>query len=339
MFFQDQFANVVEWEEFDEKMLFWKWKNDEIKKGSRLILRPGQAAIFMYNGAVEGMFEQEGSTDIESNIIPFLSTLKGFKFGFNSGLRAEVLFINKKEVMMNWGTTQPILVPSPTNPAGVPVRANGSFVVKLADYMKIIANIAGVKDSYSADDIRERIVADLDGLLMEDIASAGLDVLGLQTQTTKLAKSLKDKFGVELFKIGVDLVDFKIRSFSYPKEVQDMLVKSASQSMVGDMNRYSQIAMADSIGKGGGGGQNMGTQMASAMMGMAMAQQMMGNMGMGMNQQMQGQGQPQQMQGQMQGQVQPQMQAEGGGQKPNFCPNCGSPTNGANFCPNCGNKL
>ena len=29
--------------------------------------------------------------DIESDIIPFLSTLKGFKFGFNSGVRAEVL--------------------------------------------------------------------------------------------------------------------------------------------------------------------------------------------------------------------------------------------------------
>ena len=45
----------------------------------------------MYNGKIEGIFKDEGSFDIESDIIPFLSTLKGFKFGFNSGVRAEVL--------------------------------------------------------------------------------------------------------------------------------------------------------------------------------------------------------------------------------------------------------
>ena len=28
-----------------------------------------------------------------------------------------------------------------------------------------------------------------------------------------------------------------------------------------------------------------------------------------------------------------------GGAVPNFCPNCGKPTNGANFCANCGQKL
>ena len=100
-FFSNQFSNVVEWEEYRDDLIFWKWKNREIKKGSKLIIRPGQDAIFMFNGAVEGIFEDDGSYDIESQIIPFLSTLKGFKFGFNSGMRAEVLFVNTKEFMFN----------------------------------------------------------------------------------------------------------------------------------------------------------------------------------------------------------------------------------------------
>ena len=86
-FFRNQFANVVEWEEFRDDMIFYKWSNREIKKGSRLIIRPGQDAIFLYNGKIEGIFTEEGDYDIESEIIPFLSTLKGFKFGFNSGLQ------------------------------------------------------------------------------------------------------------------------------------------------------------------------------------------------------------------------------------------------------------
>lgn len=100
--FSNQFANVVEWEEYRDDLLFWKWTNREIKKDSRLIIKPGQDAIFLYNGAVEGIFTESGSYTIDSDIIPFLSTLKGFKFGFNSGLRAEVLFINTKEFTCNW---------------------------------------------------------------------------------------------------------------------------------------------------------------------------------------------------------------------------------------------
>ena len=93
----NQFADVVEWQETRDDVIFWEWNEDEIKKGSRLVIRPGQDAIFMYNGRVEGVFTDEGSFDIASDIIPFLSSLKGFKFGFNSGIRAEVLFINTKE--------------------------------------------------------------------------------------------------------------------------------------------------------------------------------------------------------------------------------------------------
>ena len=78
--FKGQFANVVEWEEYRDDIIFWKWTNREIKKGSKLIIRAGQDAIFMYNGKIEGIFKDEGSFDIESQIIPFLSTLKELKF-------------------------------------------------------------------------------------------------------------------------------------------------------------------------------------------------------------------------------------------------------------------
>ena len=32
--FKGQFANVVEWEEYRDDIIFWKWTNREIKKGS-----------------------------------------------------------------------------------------------------------------------------------------------------------------------------------------------------------------------------------------------------------------------------------------------------------------
>ena len=132
--FDKQLLNVVEWQEEREDVIFWKWTNNEIKKGSRLIIRPGQDAIFLNNGRIEGIFTDDGSYDIESQILPFLSTLKAFKFGFNNPLRAEVLFVNTKEFLVKWGTKNAINIQTPGLPGGMPIRAFGTFSCKVGDF-------------------------------------------------------------------------------------------------------------------------------------------------------------------------------------------------------------
>jgi len=54
---KDQFSSVVEWNEFRDDMVFYKWPQNEIKKGSRLIIRQGQDAIFYSQGKIEGIFQ------------------------------------------------------------------------------------------------------------------------------------------------------------------------------------------------------------------------------------------------------------------------------------------
>ena len=321
--FGKQLANVVEWEEYRDDIIFWKWTNREIKKGSRLIIRPGQDAIFMYNGVIEGIFKEEGSFDIESDIIPFLSTLKGFKFGFNSGMRAEVLFVNTKEFTVKWGTKNPISIPtqSATTPGGMPIRAFGTFTFKVDDYVALIDKIAGVKQIYKVDDVKERVVAVLDQLLMKWISKEGKDMFNLQANAYEIANGIKENLDMQICKLGLTITDFMISSFSYPEEIQKMQTKAASQSMVGDMNKYSQMAMADSLEKGGGRS-NIAGDMMSMQMGMAIGQQMMNNM----NQANTASGMPQAGTAQT-------------GNGPKFCPECGTPVNGAKFCPNCGKKL
>lgn len=319
--FGNQFSNVVEWQEYRDDVIFWKWNNDEIKKGSRLIIRQGQDAIFMYNGKVEGIFEDEGSFDVESDIIPFLSTLKGFKFGFNSGIRAEVLFINTKEFTVKWGTKNAISIPAPALnlPGGMPIRAFGTFNCKVSDRQVLIDKIAGIKQIFTIDDIRERVLSMLDQLLMKWISKEGKDMFNLQANAYDIAKGIQEDLDMEIYKIGITITGFQISSFSYPEEIQEMQKKAASHSMIGDMGKYQQVAMADSLGKGNNAGSDMATSMAGMQMGMVMGQQMVNQM-MGDTKQ-----QP--------------VQQSAGGDVPKFCPNCGTPAGGANFCGNCGNKL
>ena len=324
-FFSKQFASVIEWNENNEKMLFWKFQSDEIKKDSRLIVRPGQDAIFLYNGAVEGIFEKEGNYEIESQIIPFLTTLKSFKFGFSTPLRAEVLFVNTKEVLVKWGTKNAINLQAPGLPGGMPIRAFGTFSCKVGDYNVLIEKLAGIKQSYSVDDVKERIVTDVNPLLMRWIGKAGRDMFNLQMDAADIGDGICKELNEELNGLGIEITNFTIESFSYPEEIKKMQEKAAAQAMVGDVNKYQQLAMADALGKGGSGG-GMATDIVGLQMGMAMGQQMVNQMQMGANSM------------NIQQSV-PMGQSAGNGSAPKFCPNCGTPTNGANFCSNCGNKL
>src|SRR5699024_8006875 len=134
-FFKGQMANVIEWDEFREDMIFWKWHNDEIKKGSKLIIRPGQDAIFFQQGRIEGILQDEGDYEVDSQIITFHATLKGYEFGFATGMRVEVLCVNTKEFSVKWGTKNAILIPAPELPGGMPIRANGTFNFRVTDYV------------------------------------------------------------------------------------------------------------------------------------------------------------------------------------------------------------
>lgn len=312
--FSKQFSNVIEWEEFREDMIFYKWHNDEIKKGSKLIIRPGQDAVFLFNGKSEGIFKDEGSYDIESQIIPFLSTLKGFKFGFNSGMRAEVLFINTKEFTVKWGTKNAINMPHPSLPGGLPVRANGTFQFKVNDYIKLIDKIAGIRDIYLVEDVKLRITALLDQLLMKWIAKEGKDMFNLQANAFDISSGIRTDLDMQVFDTGLTVTGFQVMSFNYPDEIQEMINKNASHTMIGDLGKYQQVSMIDGIASGKVKGGGIASDMTGMMMGIQVANEMTNQMNK-------------------------KTEAPSPGQKPNFCPNCGTKTGEGNFCSNCGHKL
>ncbi|HAX72976.1 MAG TPA: hypothetical protein DCY20_05580 [Firmicutes bacterium] len=310
--FNNQLQHIIEWNETRDDLLFWMWRSKEIKKGSRLIIRPGQDAIFLYNGKVEGVFTDEGNYEIESEIIPFLTSLKGFKFGFNTPLRAEVLFINTKEFLVRWGTKNAINISTPTLKGGLPVRSFGTFSVKIDDHQVLIDRIAGVKQQFSVDDVKERAISMLDQLLMRWISKEGKDLFNLQGNAYEIAGGIRKDLDMELIKVGLTVTDFKISSFTYPENVQAMIEKNASYEMVSDLEKYQKVSLIDAVAS------NSNSQMASlaqAGVGMAMGMEMMKQMSGAMSQ---GATQLSKLQ----------------------CVSCHSPLpTGAKFCTECGMKV
>lgn len=323
MGFFDQFADVIEWAEYRDDVLFWVWRNNEIKKGSRLVIKPGQDAVFIYNGRIEGIFKDEGNFEVSSEIIPFLSTLKGFKFGFNSGLRAQVMFVNTKELLVKWGTKNAINIPTPNMPGGLPIRSFGTCVIKAVDYISLIDKIAGIKEIFTLNDVSERIISSLDQLLMKWISKEGKDMFNLQMNAHEISSGIKGDLDIELLKMGISVVDFTISSFNYPPEVQEMINKNAAYGMVGDVSRFRDIGMVEAAtnGKGGAMADSMGS-MVGIMAGMNMVREMSGSSSGNYNT------------------TNPNNNFSSA-PVANFCPGCGTKLSapGANFCSACGYKL
>ena len=155
---------------------------------------------------------------------------------------------------------------------------------------------------------------------MKWITREGKDMFNLQANSYDISKGIKSDLDMQIYDSGMSITAFNIMSFNYPKEVQDMITKSASHSMVGDLGRYQQVSMTDGIASGKIKGGGTASDMAGMMMGMNVANQMMENMKNNMNNS-------------------PTPQNTSTGNKPNFCPNCGQKTGEANFCSNCGQKL
>lgn len=304
--FSNQMANVVEWQEFRDDVIFWKWANSVLKKNSRLVIRPGQDAIFLYNGRIEGIFTDEGNYEISSQIIPFLSSLKNYQFGFKNKLRAEVLFVNTKEFNVKWGTKNSINIPAPGLPGGLPIRAFGTFQMRVSDYVNLIDRVAGIKRQFDVDDVKERVVSMLDQLLMRWVVKEGKDMFNLQANAAQIAAGVRQDLDMEMVKLGLSITGFTISSVNYPEEIQKNIERTAGYSMVGDINRYQSVGMTDAMIDGGGGEPNA----MSGVIGMAAVLKMSDKM---FNQQ------------------------GASGEAARTCPKCGGILTGqGKFCPLCG---
>ena len=94
-----ELVDIIEWIDDSRSTLAWRFPRyqNEIKNGAQLIVREGQKAVFVYRGALADQFDP-GSYELKSENLPILSTLQGWKHGFNSPFRSEVYFINTRPV-------------------------------------------------------------------------------------------------------------------------------------------------------------------------------------------------------------------------------------------------
>ena len=96
-----QFIDIIEWLDDGQDTMVYRFErhNNEIKNGAKLVVRPGQAAVFVNEGntGVADVFEP-GTHELTTANLPVLSTLMGWKHGFESPFKAEVYFFKTTKI-------------------------------------------------------------------------------------------------------------------------------------------------------------------------------------------------------------------------------------------------
>lgn len=114
-------------------------------------------------------------------------------------------------------------IKTPEFAAGLPIRACGSFNCKVSDYIALIDKVAGIRNEYRVEDIRDRVAAEVSPLLMKWIGREGKDIFNLQENSEAIANGIREDLDMQMIKDGITVTDFKIQSFSYPDNVWDKI--------------------------------------------------------------------------------------------------------------------
>lgn len=272
-----ELIDIIEWTDSSPNTLVWRFPrhNNEIKNGAQLTVREGQTAVFIDEGTIADVFGP-GMYDLETENLPILSTLKGWKHGFESPFKAEVYFVNMRQFTdQKWGTKNPVTMRDPEF-GPVRVRAFGTYAMRVADPGTFLKEIVGTDGHFTTEDVTDQVRNVLVSRFSDAMASSGIPVLDMAANYDELGNTLGDRVSGDMAGYGIQVTTLLVENISLPPAVEEALDKRTSMGVIGDLDRYQKFQTAEAIGDmakqdGGGGGMMAGGMGAG--MGFAMANQ------------------------------------------------------------------
>ena len=293
-----EFIDIIEWTDQTSDTIIWRFPRyqAEIKNGAQLTVRESQVAVLVNEGQFADIY-QPGRHVLTTSNMPILTTIKGWKYGFNSPFKVDVYFVNTKQFLnMRWGTANPIMMRDPEF-GPIRMRAFGSYCFRIdaADPTKFITNVAGTSGDFTTEGVSEQLRNFVITKFTDYLAESKIAALDLAANLNEFSSALNESLKDDFAEYGIEITKFLVENISLPEAVEQALDKRTSMGVIGNMGAYTQMQFADSLVAGAqnpSGGNNPAGSAMGMGMGFAMAGQMAQQVMNPQNQQFQG-GQPQ----------------------------------------------
>ncbi|MDM1369485.1 Membrane protease subunit, stomatin/prohibitin family, contains C-terminal Zn-ribbon domain [Myroides marinus] len=275
-----EFIDIIEFLDPTQNTIVHRFERyqNEIKNNAKLVVREGQMAVFINEGQLADVFSP-GTHTLNTQNLPILATLKGWKYGFNSPFKAEVYFVSTKTFIdQRWGTKNPIIL-NDDRFGMIEVRSFGTYTFKIADPGKFIKEIVGTSGTFTTDQINDQLRSAIVTRFTDSIGEANLPIETYAANLNELSNAIfaymKDDFEV----YGMDVTKFLIENVSMPEDIKKEIFELSRLERV-DLNKLMQMkaakameAAANNPSGVAGAGVGMGAGFAMAnQFGQAMAQ-------------------------------------------------------------------
>jgi membrane protease subunit (stomatin/prohibitin family) len=272
---KNELIDIIEWTDDTANTMVWKFPRfqNEIKNGAQLTVRESQVAVLVNEGKIADVYTP-GRHKLETQNMPVLTTLMGWKYGFNSPFKVDVYFVNTKQFTDNkWGTKNPIMLRD-AEFGPVRLRAFGTYAIKIVEAGKFIKEIAGTQSHFTVEEVSEQLRNLVVTRFTDAIGESKIPILDLAANYDELSKFISGKINPEFGEYGLEVTKFLVENVSLPPEVEQALDKRSSMGIIGNLNQYAQFQAANALeaaAKNPSGNASEGIGMG---MGFAMAQQM-----------------------------------------------------------------
>ena len=281
-----EFVDIIEWTEPSQNdILAYRFprSDNEIKNGAKLIVREGQAAAFVKEGQLADV-KTPGMYTLDTNNMPILSKILGWKYGFESPFKCEVYFVSTRQwTDQKWGTQNPVLMRDPEF-GPVRVRAFGTYAFKVIDPGTFIREVVSTDPMFEVFEIANQFRNAIVSRFVDTLGSQQIPLLDLVGNYERVSKLALDRISPELAKMGIALTQFFVENVSVPPEVEAAIDKRSQMGVLGNLDQYAKFQSAEAIrdaaknpggmagvGVGFGAGAAIGNQMGAALAGAAAA--------------------------------------------------------------------
>src|SRR5579862_8379987 len=279
-FLAKQFIDVIQWTESEEGVLAQRYpmQDMEIQNGGKLTVRESQMAAFVNEGKVADIFGP-GLYTLNTNTLPILTYLQNWDKAFQSPFKSDVYYFSTRlQTNQHWGTQNPVTIRDKEFGA-VRLRAFGIYSYKIADPKVFHTKVSGTRDLYQVGDLEGQIRNTIVGQMSSAFANSNVPFLDMAANQGAVGDKIAELLRPMFTDLGLALDSFVVENLSLPDELQKMLDTRIGMTMVGDMNRYTQFEVAQSMpiaaANEGGGAAGIGVGLGA---GLTMAQSMMNAM-------------------------------------------------------------
>lgn len=276
-FIAKQWIDVIEWVEPEEGILAYRYpmQDREIQNGGKLTVRESQFAVFVNEGKVADAFGP-GLYTLNTQTLPILTYLRNWDKAFKSPFKSDVYFFSARiQTDQHWGTPNPITIRDKEFGA-VRLRGFGIYSYHLSDAKAFYSKISGTRDLYRVADLEGQLRNTIIAKMTDAFAASQIPFLDMAANQNALAERISEQIKPAFAEYGLTLDSFVVENLSLPEELQKILDQRIGMTMVGDMRRYTQYEVAQSIpiaaanesggGVGVGAGLGAGVAMGQAMM-------------------------------------------------------------------------